>query len=140
MVSELRRLRPYVLVLGGLLSLRADVLVAQQGPVGAMFSDDQKRGASIALSFATAELPATATAANPLQIFLTGGDLERAFDNARFRPDAAVVPTNTELEITAPLPGTDEHRGRLVRRGIASIDEWQTGRRNVSQARMFDCH
>ena len=42
------------LLIGALLSTLA-VARAQQGPVAAMFSDDQKRGEAIALSFATAE-------------------------------------------------------------------------------------
>ena len=79
---------------------------AQQGPVAAMFSDDQKRGEEIALSFATSELSPTGGAAFPAQVYLTGGDLERAFDISRFRPDAAIVPTNTDLMIMAASPTT----------------------------------
>jgi hypothetical protein len=94
------------LLLIGAFSTLALVARAQQGPVAAMFGDDQKRGVEIALSFATAELPATGTAAFPAQVYLTGGDLERAFDSSRFRPDAAVVPTNTDLVITAAAPAT----------------------------------
>jgi hypothetical protein len=71
-----------------------------------MFGDDQKRGEEIALSFATAEVPPTTAAAFPAQVYLTGGDLERAFDSSRFRPDAAIVPTNTDLLITAASPAT----------------------------------
>jgi hypothetical protein len=71
-----------------------------------MFSDDQKRGTEIALSFATSELVATGGAAFPAQVYLTGGDLERAFDTSRFRPDAAIVPTNTDLIVTAASPST----------------------------------
>jgi hypothetical protein len=71
-----------------------------------MFSDDQKRGLEIALSFATTELPATSAATFPAQVYLTGGDLERAFDTQRFRPDAAIVPTNTDLVISSSSPNT----------------------------------
>jgi hypothetical protein len=92
--------------IGILVSLATGVTIAQQRPVAAMFSDDQKRGDSIASSFATAEIPPTAALGVPLQIYLTAGDLERAFDTAAFRPDGAVVPTNTELSITAPAPAT----------------------------------
>ena len=123
MVSGLR-LR-LCLVIGALAWLPAAVLVAQQGPVAAMFGDDQKRGDSIALSFATAELPATAAASVPLQIYLTGGDLERAFDDARFRPDAAIVPTNTDLDITASLPGTQQVLIERVRRQRAVLSDLQ---------------
>ena len=94
------------LLIASVLALPSGLAIAQQGPVAAMFSDDQKRGESIALSFATAELAPTAAAAFPSQIYLTGGDLERAFDESRFRPDAAIVPTNTELQITASSPAT----------------------------------
>src|SRR5215510_1979951 len=88
------------------LSATAGVLLAQQGPVAAMFSDDQKRGEAIALSFATAEMPPTSTATSPAQIYLTAGDLERAFDSSHFRPDSAIVPTNTDLAIMASSPAT----------------------------------
>ncbi len=125
MVSGLRRLRPSLLVIGVCLLLPAGVLVAQQGPVAAMFGDDQKRGESIALSFATAELPATAAAPVALQIYLTGGDLERAFDTVRFRPDAAIIPTNTDLEITAALPGTQQVLVERVRRQQAVLRDMQ---------------
>jgi hypothetical protein len=125
MVSGLRRLRPSLLLIGVCLVLPAVVLVAQQGPVAAMFGDDQKRGESIALSFATAELPATAAAPLALQIYLTGGDLERAFDTVRFRPDAAIIPTNTDLEITAALPGTQQVLVERVRRQQAVFKDMQ---------------
>jgi hypothetical protein len=125
MVSGFRWLRPQSLLLGVLLSISAGDLGAQQAPVAAMFGDDQKRGESIALSFATAELPATATAPVPLQIYLTGGDLERAFDNARFRPDATIIPTNTDLEIAAALPGTQQVLIERVRRQQAVLRDLQ---------------
>ncbi len=99
-------IRVLALVAGASLALSAGIVIAQQGPVAAMFGDDQKRGDNIALSFGTAELAPTATATFPSQIYLTGGDLERAFDDARFRPDAAIVPTNTELQIASASPAT----------------------------------
>jgi hypothetical protein len=98
--------RRSLLLVGVLLATFVCMTGAQQGPVAAMFSDDQKRGEEIALSFATAEVPATAGAASPALVYLTGGDLERAFDTSRFRPDAAIVPTNTDLMITADSPTT----------------------------------
>ena len=116
MVSGLRRRRLCLLLLGAFVLVPAGALLAQQGSVAAMFADDQKRGESIALSFATAELPATAAAPLPLHIYLTGGDLERAFDDARFRPDAAIIPTNTDLDIAAALPGTQQVLIERVRR------------------------
>ena len=80
--------------------------LAQQGPVAAMFSDDQRRDASLAPSFVPADLPATNAAGAPLRVYLSAGDLERAFDKSEFRPDAAIIPTNTDLLITAPAPAT----------------------------------
>ena len=68
--------------------------------------DDQKRDASLALSFLSADLPATKTVAFPAHVYLSAGDLERAFDKEEFRPDAAIIPTNTDLQITAPAPAT----------------------------------
>jgi hypothetical protein len=101
-----RRARRFPLLAAGLLATLVGVTEAQQGRVAAMFSDDQQRGEEIALSFATAEVPPTSAAGFPAQVYLTGGDLERAFDTARFRPDAAIVPTNTDLLITASSPNT----------------------------------
>ena len=45
-----------LLTIGAVGSILAGVVVAQQKPVAAMFGDDQKRGETIALSFATAEI------------------------------------------------------------------------------------
>jgi hypothetical protein len=95
-----------LLTIGAVGSILAGVVVAQQKPVAAMFGDDQKRGETIASSFSTAEIAPTASAGFPLQIYLTAGDLARAFDRAEFRPDAAIVPTNTELLTTAAAPAT----------------------------------
>src|SRR4029079_16345945 len=46
------------------------------------------------------------SAASPAQVYLMLGDLERAFDTPQFRPDAAIVPTNTDLSFTASSPAT----------------------------------
>jgi hypothetical protein len=88
------------------LAMLAGHALAQQPPVAAMFSDDQRRDASLASSFAPADLPATNAGGVPLRVYLSAGDLERAFDRSEFRPDAAIIPTNTDLLITAPAPAT----------------------------------
>jgi len=99
-----RQMRVCPMLIGAVGSILAGVVVAQQKPVAAMFGDDQKRAETIALSFATAEIAPAASAGFPLQIYLTAGDLGRAFDRADFRPDAAIVPTNTELLTTERRP------------------------------------
>jgi len=71
-----------------------------------MFGEDQKRDASLALSFLSADLPTTKTAAFAAHVYLSAGDLERAFDKPEFRPDAAIIPTNNDLQISAPAPAT----------------------------------
>jgi hypothetical protein len=88
------------------LSIPVAVAIARQGPVAAMFADDQKRGAEVAQSFLSMDLPSTPGAGAPLRIYLTAGDLERAFDRPEFRPDGAIVPTNTDLMVTASSPAT----------------------------------
>jgi hypothetical protein len=80
-------------------------LVAQQGPVAGMFVEDEKRAQMHALSFARLELPAKSGVV-PLHVYLSAGDLARAFDRPEFRPEAAIVPTNTDLLIAAPFPMT----------------------------------
>jgi len=95
------------LLLGTLISLAAGVVTAQvQGPIAAMYADDQVRGKEIALGFFTASVPPNTSAPLPAQVYITLGDLQRAFDIERFRPDAAIVPTNTELQLTAASPAT----------------------------------
>src|SRR6188508_1811960 len=106
MPSAPRHTRIHSLVVASCLAALTGVVVAQTGPVAAMFGDDQRRAASRAKSFERVELPATATARVPLQVYLSAGDLERAFDTAAFRPDAAIVPTNTNLVVNAASPST----------------------------------
>ena len=84
----------------------ASVARTQQNPIAAMFTDDQKRDKNLAASFLLVEVPAPKTGGSPLQAYLSAGDLQRAFDRPEFRPDAAIVPTNVELQIDAPSPAT----------------------------------
>src|SRR5881394_4261803 len=93
-----------VLLVAGVVAA-ASVTFAQQDPVATMFRADLKREQSLALSFLPIELPAAGSAA-PLKVYLSAGDLERAFDDPAFRPAAAIVPTNTGLLITAATPST----------------------------------
>ena len=51
-------------------------------------------------------------------MYLSAGDLERAFDRPEFRPAAAIVPTNTELLITAPANTSDHVLVRRVTRNL----------------------
>jgi hypothetical protein len=91
-----------------LVLLTGATLARQAGPVAAMFRSDQQRDASLARSFLPVTIPATGTAAFPLQVYLSAGDLERAFDRPEFRPDATIIPTNTELQIAASSPETQQ--------------------------------
>lgn len=104
MVHHTRRSRAHAFLLA-LAVAAAGVAFAQQGPVASMFRDDLKRQDALALSFLPIELP-TAGSAAPLQVYLSAGDLERAFDVGAFRPDAAIVPTNTGLVIAAESPSS----------------------------------
>lgn len=90
-----------------------------------MFRDDQQRGQSTGLSFATMEMAPTTAANFPAQIYLTAGDLERAFDRSQFRPDGAIVPTNTELAITAAAPATQRVLIDRVRRNSDVLRDLQ---------------
>jgi hypothetical protein len=104
MLHHARRFR-----LGGLLlvvvGMSAAAVIAQQEPVATMFREDLKRGESLAPSFHPIELP-PAAAGQALHVYLSAGDLERAFDTASIRPDAAIIPTNTGLVITAASPSS----------------------------------
>src|SRR5919107_729617 len=91
---------PFALLVG-MVTVLAAALVTAQSPVAAMYGDDQVRNKAITLGFVTAAIPA---ASFPAAVYLTQGDLQRAFDASRFRPDGAFVPTNTDLQLTAPSP------------------------------------
>ena len=71
-----------------------------------MYNADQQRDRFLAPSFLQTELRATKTAPSPALLYLMAGDLERAFDRREFRPDAVIIPTNTDLLLTAPMPAT----------------------------------
>ena len=95
-----------VLVLVACVSALAVVARAQQTPIAAMFDGDQKRDKNLAPSFVVVDLPASKTGGAPPKVYLSAGDLERAFDTPGFRPDGAIVPTNAELQVDAPSPAT----------------------------------
>jgi hypothetical protein len=84
----------------------AAVSIAQQGPVAAMFESDKARDASRAPSFQLVDLPTTRADQAAVRVYLSAGDLVRAFDRPEFRPAAAIVPTNTDLLVSAPQPAT----------------------------------
>ena len=103
MVHDSRRARSLAFLLTIAVMAPAAIGLAQQEPVATMFREDLKRGESLALSFLPIELPAASTVP-PLHVYLSAGDLERAFDTPALRPDAAIVPTNNGLVITAASP------------------------------------
>jgi hypothetical protein len=110
------------------------VTSAQEGPVAAMFRDDLKREQTLALSFLPIELPATGGAA-PLNVYLSAGDLERAFDTIGFRPDAAIVPTNTNLIVNAASPSTQRvliERVQKVPLVMADLQDQISARRKLA--------
>jgi hypothetical protein len=89
------------------LAALAAVVLAQGGPIAAMFRDDLKRLPTFAASFVPPlDLPPPAAGGLRLQVYLSAGDLERALDTPGFRPDAAIIPTNASLDLTAASPVT----------------------------------
>lgn len=99
-----QRLRVGVII-AALCVIATIVTKAQQEPVATMFRDDLKRAQTLSESFLPIEVPAAGSAA-PLHVYLSAGDLELAFDRAAYRPDGAIIPTNTSLLITAASPTT----------------------------------
>jgi hypothetical protein len=137
MQPVIRQSRVFAAIAGLSLSMLAGVAIAQQSPLAAMFSDDQKRDASLALSFLSVDMAATKTAAFPAHVYLSAGDLERAFDRAEFRPDATIVPTNTDLQITASAPATQRVLIERVRKQadvLQDLEEQVAARRKQSPA------
>ena len=103
MVHHLRHSRSRLVLLAVAVMAAVPVVLAQRDSVATMFRDDLKRGDAMALSFLPIELP-SAGAAPALHVYLSAGDIERAFDADLFRPDAAIIPTNTGLVINAASP------------------------------------
>jgi hypothetical protein len=130
-----RERRAFASILAIARSWLAAATFAQQGPVATMFADEQRRDAALAPSFATVDQPATQAAASPLKVYLGAGDLERAFDRAEFRPDAAIVPTNTELVLTAAAPATQRVLVQRVEKQpevMRDLDEQLASRRSAA--------
>ncbi len=96
----------FVLLVAALLSALAGVANGQQTPVAAMYSDDQKRDSALAPSFLLVNVPAAKGATQPLKVYLSVGDLERALDSSQYRPGGVIVPTNTDLVVSATTPAT----------------------------------
>lgn len=126
MRSKTSALGVFALVVGASLVTLTGLVLAQDGTVAALYTDDQKRAPALALSFWTAELPATSAASAPLHVYLTAGDLERAFDRSEFRPDAAIIPTNTDLQITASDPATQRVLVSRVQKQPEAMRELET--------------
>ena len=102
----MNQMRRFVLAASVSLAFCAAIVFAQQGPLAVMFGSDQKRDQSLGASFVSLELAPSKAASFPALIYLSAGDLERAFDTPDFRPDAAIVPTNSDLQLTAQAPAT----------------------------------
>ena len=108
----------------------------QQGPVATMFRADLKRHQALAASFMPTELTPSA-AASTLNIYLSAGDLEQAFDRPEFRPDAAIVPTNTDLQVKAEDPAIQRVLiSRVMKhpRVMADLDDQISARRKQAAA------
>ena len=101
-----RSTRVDVLVLAACLAAQAVIARAQQTPIAAMFGDDQKRDKNLAPSFLVVDLSGSKMGGAPPKVYLSAGDLVRAFDRPEFRPDGAIAPTNAELQVDAPSPAT----------------------------------
>lgn len=130
MVAHTYRAGGNVVIAAVIASASFAVVAAQDGPVAAMFRDDLKREHALSASFLPIELPAGA--ASSLHVYLSAGDLARAFDTATFRPDAAIVPTNVDLVVTAASPATQRvliERVQKVPRVMADLQDQIAARR-----------
>ena len=127
-----RRSRSLALIAGLLLSVPAASDGLQDGPVAAMFAADQRRHEALAPSFLVAPLPQGVAGAPAGRVFLSAGDLARAFDDPAFRPDAAIVPTITELLTDAAEPAPRQLLLKIAQdlwRLRHPLDEHALGRR-----------
>ena len=108
--------RTVAAILLGTMAMLGAATLAQETPVAAMYAADQKRARTLAQSFASIDVRPGAADGAPLQVYLSAGDLERAFDTAAFRPDAAIIPTNPGLVLGAASPATQLVLTQRVRR------------------------
>jgi hypothetical protein len=108
--------RTVAALLLGTLATLGPAARAQDKPVAAMYAADQKRARTLAQSFVSIDVRPGAADGAPLQVYLSAGDLERAFDTAAFRPDAAIIPTNPGLVLGAASPATQLVLIQRVRR------------------------
>jgi hypothetical protein len=118
-------------ILMGLVVALGGIARGQQLTVGAMYVDDQQRERALSPSFSTMDLPAV-NGAPSARVYLSAGDLERAFDAVTFRPDAAIVPTNIELLMTATSPATQRVLVDRVRKRpgvLRDLDDQAAARR-----------
>jgi hypothetical protein len=140
MVAHTHRAGGSVFIAAVVASATFAVVAAQDGPVAAMFRDDLKREHALSASFLPIELPAGA-ASSSLHVYLSAGDLARAFDTATFRPDAAIVPTNVDLVVTAASPATQRvlmERVQKVPRAMADLQDQIAARRKQGAGSIRD--
>ena len=108
--------RTVAALLLGTMVMPGPATLAQEKPVAAMYAADQKRSRTLAQSFAAIDVRPGAADGALLQVYLSAGDLERAFDTTAFRPDAAIIPTNPGLVLGAASPATQLVLIQRVRR------------------------
>lgn len=138
MIAHTNRAARRVVIVAILAAAASTALVAQDGPVAAMFRADLGRDSALSASFQPIELPATESS---VRIYLSAGDLARAFDEKSFRPDAAIVPTNTHLVVTAASPSTQRvliERVQKVPRVMGDLQKQITTRRAQSPGSSSD--
>ena len=123
MVAHICRAGGRLVVAAALASVSFAGVLAQEGPVAAMFRADLKRESALSASFMPIELPPGAETA--LRVYLSAGDLARAFDTATFRPDGVILPTNTALVVTAASPATQRVLIQRVQRMPAVMADLQ---------------
>ena len=132
MIAHMNRAAGRVVIVAIIAAAVSTAVAAQDGPVAAMFRADLERDSALSASFQPIELPASESS---VRIYLSAGDLARAFDEKAFRPDAAIVPTNTRLVVTAASPATQRvliERVQKVPRVMADLQKQITTRRAQS--------
>ena len=138
MIAHPNRAAGRVVIVAIIAAAASTAVAAQDGPVAAMFRADLGRDSALSASFQPIELPATESS---VRIYLSAGDLARAFDEKSFRPDAAIVPTNTRLVVTAASPSTQRvliERVQKVPRVMADLQKQITTRRAQSTGSSSD--
>jgi hypothetical protein len=88
---------------------------AAEKPLGTMFRETQAES-KFDRSFFSHEVPRSESSTSSWMVYLFAGDLAKTFDLPKYRVDAAIMPSNTRMQLNAIFPFTQKILLDRVRR------------------------